>query len=212
MTYKMHASNLGCRKSKRLQAKGNIGYASRISSLLDPVLWHIISYLPTENVVVISLVSWRWKHVWTSLQNFAFNDRTCLRPPASTIVPMPGFVDYVDTALSRTHSGNVAKLVVHCSRPTNLSRFNYWLFSALVPMFERFDWIFGSITTFSCMNQFTVRWLWKYYNLSQILTSMYLLMELVFQVWRSWVCTYNTLKAIWWRNSFVGALRWKSCP
>lgn len=40
-------------------------FEDRISELPDAVILHILSFLPTQNVVRTSLLSKRWRHVWT---------------------------------------------------------------------------------------------------------------------------------------------------
>ncbi|GAY64528.1 hypothetical protein CUMW_234270 [Citrus unshiu] len=119
-------------KRKRGRPKTNRGNADRISSLPDSVLCHILSYIPTKHVVATSVIAKRWQNVWTAVPNLSFDDRLCLRPPASTYVPLRGFADFVHTVLLRTNPAKIGKFSLYCSRPTNLARFYDWIATALM--------------------------------------------------------------------------------
>ncbi|GAY64060.1 hypothetical protein CUMW_230650 [Citrus unshiu] len=132
MTHRMQKSRSNAGKPNSRTRGSKRGHADRISDLPDAILGRIVSFLPTKNTVATSVLSRRWKHVWTSLANLSFDDRLCLRPPASAYVVMPGFVDFVQTVLLRTHPGNIDSFCLHCSRPIDLSSVNFWLSSALM--------------------------------------------------------------------------------
>jgi hypothetical protein len=55
-------------------------HKDRISFLPDPVLEHIISYLPTKDAVTTSFLSKRWKSLWRSQLNLHFDDKTFPHP------------------------------------------------------------------------------------------------------------------------------------
>ncbi|KAJ1397459.1 Leucine-rich repeat domain superfamily [Sesbania bispinosa] len=48
--------------------------ADRISGLPDPILCHILSFLPTKLTVATSILSKRWKLLWRSVPSFDFQD------------------------------------------------------------------------------------------------------------------------------------------
>lgn len=46
--------------------------SDRISALPSEVLCHILSFLPTNYAVRTTLLSKRWKNIWTSVPNLYF--------------------------------------------------------------------------------------------------------------------------------------------
>jgi hypothetical protein len=48
----------------------------KISSLPDPIICHILSFLPTENSAATSILSKRWKPLWFSVSTLHFDDET----------------------------------------------------------------------------------------------------------------------------------------
>ncbi|KAK9715238.1 hypothetical protein RND81_06G152000 [Saponaria officinalis] len=67
----MHHSKK-CRKILEMRDKGNL---DRISSLSDELLAYVLSYLPTLSAVQTSILSSRWRHLFTLTRNLSFNDR-----------------------------------------------------------------------------------------------------------------------------------------
>ena len=45
-----------------------------ISKLPDSVLLYILSFLLTKDAVRTSILSTKWRHLWTGMSNFDFND------------------------------------------------------------------------------------------------------------------------------------------
>ncbi|KAI3753916.1 hypothetical protein L2E82_25981 [Cichorium intybus] len=69
------------RKSKRLTMSKNRGHKQHkikhidhISNLPDCILHHILSFMPTKEVVKTSVLSTRWKSLWASAPNIDFDD------------------------------------------------------------------------------------------------------------------------------------------
>ncbi|XP_057440063.1 FBD-associated F-box protein At5g38590-like [Lotus japonicus] len=66
----------------------------RISDLPDEVLCDILSFLPTQEAVKTSVLSKRWRHLWTSVPALDFDDQTCLKD-----VPISYFERIVHTTI-----------------------------------------------------------------------------------------------------------------
>ncbi|GMI85281.1 hypothetical protein like AT3G59200 [Hibiscus trionum] len=74
----------------------SVGELDRISSLPDPILCHILSFLPTKDAVRSSVVSPRWRYLFASMPTLDF--QYCL----SSIYSRPGaenFKNFVDRLL-----------------------------------------------------------------------------------------------------------------
>lgn len=127
----MSHSALRVWKSKRFMQKQTEVKADRISALPDSVLCHILSYLPTKNVVATSILARRWKLVWTSLQKLYFDDRQSRRLPGMMGDPMPGFEDFIERVLTGTQPMNITIFFMHCSKLVDLSSFHLWVCSAV---------------------------------------------------------------------------------
>ncbi|WJX30864.1 hypothetical protein P8452_19357 [Trifolium repens] len=54
----------------------SIPMADRISDLPDPILCHILSFLPTKQAATTCVLSKRWKPVWLSVLALDFDDKT----------------------------------------------------------------------------------------------------------------------------------------
>lgn len=127
----MSVSRGNVRKSRSCGRVRTSQHADRISALPNSLLCHILAYLPTKHAMTTSILSRRWKYVWTSLNNLSFDDRLCSSHPAFPEVGNQGFVDFVQTVLLRTDPGNIDRFSLHWSTPTNLSYLNHWLSSAV---------------------------------------------------------------------------------
>ncbi|MCI10311.1 F-box/LRR-repeat protein [Trifolium medium] len=46
----------------------------RISSLPDPILYHIISFLPTKSAATTTILSKRWNPLWLCVPTLNFDD------------------------------------------------------------------------------------------------------------------------------------------
>lgn len=58
------------------RSKDNSSGIDRISTLPKPLLSHILSLLPTKYAVATSVLSTRWKFLWTSITNLNFDDES----------------------------------------------------------------------------------------------------------------------------------------
>lgn len=75
----MKESESDGRQPKLLEV-GKHDSEDRISRLPDPILCHILSFLPARHAVATCILSSRWKFVWTWLSNLCFDDELCERP------------------------------------------------------------------------------------------------------------------------------------
>ncbi|XP_026415877.1 F-box/LRR-repeat protein At4g14103-like [Papaver somniferum] len=96
----------------------------RISNLPDSLLHHILSLLPTRLVARTSILSRRWKYIWTSIPILRFRYDKDSSDPIS-----PTFIDYVDGTLHRRcfSDNDIHKFYLRSSHHLNESRVNTWI-------------------------------------------------------------------------------------
>ncbi|KAH9782507.1 F-box/FBD/LRR-repeat protein [Citrus sinensis] len=111
---------------------GKLNKKDRISRMPDSVLCHILSFLPTEAAVRTSILSSRWKFVWTSLPNLMFNDKLCYRRSGtSENDKLTRFENFVDRMLL-SNSVSINKFSLHCRKLRYLSRLKFWVALAIM--------------------------------------------------------------------------------
>lgn len=128
-TFLMKRSDFSGRKSK-LREVGNRDGEDRISSLPDAIISHILSFLPTKAAVATSVLSSRWKFIWTSVPNLCFDDRLfseCEDTPALT--RFENFVNRV--ILLCDYSVNINKFSIICQKFSGLASLKFWVSYAI---------------------------------------------------------------------------------
>ncbi|XP_077238127.1 F-box/FBD/LRR-repeat protein At1g51370-like [Tasmannia lanceolata] len=65
-----HLPQSSCLKQKR---DGSSSRGDEISELPEPLLTNILSFLPTKDAVRTSILSSRWRYLWTQIHNFDFS-------------------------------------------------------------------------------------------------------------------------------------------
>lgn len=98
----------------------------RISRLPDPILCHILSFLPAKHAVATRILSSRWNLVWTWLSNLCFDDELCERPAINM---------HIDDALTKDTAQRFDKFVHRLS-------------------LRALDLLFGLTNTFAAMNAY----------------------------------------------------------
>ncbi|XP_071696576.1 F-box protein At4g22280-like [Rutidosis leptorrhynchoides] len=143
--------NFVCRKSKRLIGDSRdhkqheieqIGdMINGISSLPDCILHHILSFMPTKEVVKTSVLSTRWKNLWASVPNVDFDDALLYasemdgrRPPKVT-----SFVKFVYRVLRLRDASNLEKFRLSCRVCFGASIINTWISIAIMHNVRELD-------------------------------------------------------------------------
>ncbi|KAK4371648.1 hypothetical protein RND71_007032 [Anisodus tanguticus] len=76
----------------------------RLSELPESVLLHILSFLTTRDVVKTAVVSKRWPHLWTIIQELDFSD---------DFVQYQDFVDFVNRTLLSRGTSRIKRFGIH---------------------------------------------------------------------------------------------------
>ncbi|KAL5711592.1 hypothetical protein ACHQM5_013860 [Ranunculus cassubicifolius] len=106
-----------------------------ISSLPDGILHHILSHFSTDEVVRLSLLSTRWKYLWTSIPNLDFSDRLVDFTFKSSDEYLDyhnpkrvqNFQNFVDRVLSHHGTSNIHEFHLDCTGIYCGSRFETWI-------------------------------------------------------------------------------------
>jgi len=120
--------------------QGSNNNTDRLSSLPDSLVYHILSFLPTEtSVCTMSLVSHRYLHLWKHLQAFDFYDahRSGFEGEARYF---EDFAIFVNAVLSLRHTRHIQKMRLSCSQ-SQLDNFversvDTWIHTAVGPHLE----------------------------------------------------------------------------
>ncbi|KAJ4706769.1 F-box protein [Melia azedarach] len=101
----------------------------RISGLPDPILCHILSFLPTKDAVATSILSSSWKLVWTSLTNLCFDDRLCLEEITGVLTNDAStmFENFVNRVLVLSYPVDINKFSLHCCKLRYLTYLHSWV-------------------------------------------------------------------------------------
>ncbi|XP_058179525.1 F-box/FBD/LRR-repeat protein At5g56420-like isoform X1 [Rhododendron vialii] len=104
-------------------------YEDRISNLPDSLIAQILSCLPTKYAVATSVLSTRWKQLWTSITSLDFDDELLLLPHNQTSNPMLHriFTSFVCRVLSLHRGKCVQKFRLKCTHTCDVSHVNGWI-------------------------------------------------------------------------------------
>ncbi|KAK4268291.1 hypothetical protein QN277_024968 [Acacia crassicarpa] len=133
--------------SEREKSESEVIVGDRISSLPDSLLHHILSFLPTREVVATSLLSKRWRPLWHSMRTFDFEDRAIYRRDF--------FIQFVDAVLLMADSKPIEKFRLKCLRffvqlkgksfeykSVPSTRINIWISTVIHRKVEHFELCF----------------------------------------------------------------------
>ncbi|XP_073303402.1 F-box/LRR-repeat protein At3g58900-like isoform X2 [Primulina huaijiensis] len=105
----------------------------KISHLPDCILHRILSYLPTKEVVATSILSKRWKHLWTEVTYFDFDDsmlyssQTDFRHP----LDVTRFMNFVERVLLVREKSDMKRFRLSCRVCFSESSVHEWISAAL---------------------------------------------------------------------------------
>ncbi|XP_052208632.1 F-box/LRR-repeat protein At3g59190-like isoform X2 [Diospyros lotus] len=114
----------------------------KISNLPDCVLHHILSFLPTKDTVATSILSTRWKDLWTSVPNIDFDDSLLYSSEVNGGYPLEVncFMNFVERVLLlRNCSADVKKFRLSCRVCFDASRIHAWISAAIKHKVQELD-------------------------------------------------------------------------
>ena len=99
------------------------------------MLCHILSFLPTKYAVGTSILSTKWKTLWTSVPSLDFEDDLLIhgrRPGNASIKDLRvTFSSFVDRVLNLNNAAHIHRVRVKCGQNYKPSHVNAWIDSAL---------------------------------------------------------------------------------
>ncbi|KAJ7950448.1 FBD-associated F-box protein [Quillaja saponaria] len=120
----------------------NLAMTDRISNLPDPLLSRILSFLPTKQAVLTSILSNRWKLLWTWVSNFDFDDRICAQQSEEIDDEEDhmSFPQFVSRVLLLCNSQPIKKFRLKCdSLNSNSFDVNTWVSTAITRKVEQLE-------------------------------------------------------------------------
>ncbi|KAF9587313.1 hypothetical protein IFM89_001037 [Coptis chinensis] len=105
----------------------------RISCLPDNILHHILSFLPTKYAVGSSVLSTKWKYLWTSVPKLELSDSLLYSTKIKSGDPMvkASFMNFVDRVLLLHEASSIHKFSLECAEAYDVTRFNAWISAVL---------------------------------------------------------------------------------
>ncbi|KAA8523889.1 hypothetical protein F0562_010312 [Nyssa sinensis] len=126
-------------KSKRPKLSND-----RISTLPDSVLCHILSFLPTKYAVRTSILSTKWKYLWTSVHSLDFDDSVTMsnlyvgrtkkgraQKDKQIQAQRKSFMNFVDRVLILHNVSCLRKFRLHCCQVDDMLHVNTWVCAAI---------------------------------------------------------------------------------
>ncbi|XP_058179456.1 F-box protein At4g22280-like isoform X2 [Rhododendron vialii] len=119
-------------------------YEDRISNLPNSLIAQILSCLPTKHAVATSVLSTRWKQLWTSITSFDIDDKLLLCPQNKSTDPslQRSFTSFVRRVLLH-HVSCVQRFRLKCSQSYDASLVNGWIADTLLRNVRELDLAFS---------------------------------------------------------------------
>ncbi|KAI3753927.1 hypothetical protein L2E82_25992 [Cichorium intybus] len=106
------------------------------SDLPDSILHHILSFIPTTEAVKTSILSTRWKNLWTFLPSIDIDDELLC---AREVYDVTSFVNFVERVLLLWDASNMEKFRISCHVLCNSSIIRSWISHAIMHNVQELD-------------------------------------------------------------------------
>ncbi|CAN7059964.1 unnamed protein product [Brassica rapa subsp. trilocularis] len=107
----------------------------RISNLPDELLCHVLSFLPTKNAALTSVLSKRWLNLWKLVPNLDIDDSVFLHPQdgkGERKEIRQSFIDFVDRVLAMQGDSPINNFALKCiSGRVHVDIMNRWICNVL---------------------------------------------------------------------------------
>ncbi|OMO76738.1 hypothetical protein CCACVL1_15453 [Corchorus capsularis] len=109
---------------------------SRICNLPDPIIHHILSFLPTKEAAKTSALSKRWQFLWTFVTNLEFNEEVWQQHDVKEETRR-NFMSFVERVLFLSDPSSIRKFLLSCKVLSDQSRISTWVHAALKRKVQR---------------------------------------------------------------------------
>ncbi|KAI8558066.1 hypothetical protein RHMOL_Rhmol04G0059600 [Rhododendron molle] len=114
----------------------NVGKGNDIiSSLPEHVLHHILSFLSTKDAIRSSVLSTKWKYLWTSIANIDLKETYHLAGEKED----GSFLDFVERVLLLHDASDIKSLTLSSYQLVDSSRVNSWISASIRHNIEELD-------------------------------------------------------------------------
>ncbi|MED6173960.1 hypothetical protein PIB30_064581 [Stylosanthes scabra] len=129
-------------KQHRQEILENNNLEDRISALPNPVLCHILSFVPTKTAVRTTVLSPGWRHLWKNLNTLDFSDDSheLFDETGESFKRFANFVNNVLDKRNEPHDIHVLRLSCGHSNfdPVNASSISAWVRATIGPNLKEF--------------------------------------------------------------------------
>lgn len=123
-------------KQHKIENASDTNTIDHISNLPNCILHHILSFMPTKEVVKTSILSTRWKSLWASVSNIDFDDASLY---TNDVPNMTSFVNFVDKILRSRDRSNIEKFRLSCRVCFNASTIRSWISNVVIHNVRELD-------------------------------------------------------------------------
>ncbi|CAA3017637.1 F-box LRR-repeat At3g58900-like isoform X1 [Olea europaea subsp. europaea] len=109
-----------------------------ISILPNAILQHILSFLPTKDIIRTSILCKRWKNLWTSISNIDLWDSIDITK-SDYLKRRASFLDSVERILLQHDDSNIERLRLSFKMPVNPTHVYSWISVAIKHNIRKLD-------------------------------------------------------------------------
>ncbi|XP_074273908.1 F-box protein At4g22280-like [Silene latifolia] len=191
----------------------------RISSLPDELLGHILSFLPTRGAVSTSILSTRWRYLFTFTTCLSFDDAPCFSymEQNERIEATRRFRDFVDKTLELHKILPIKKFSLLCRDSHDNSDLNRWLSIALQKGVQELHYELPDIIHcvpdgfFSCETLLKLKMAGYGYNMFKIPLSVWLPKLKILHLDRIMFNDFDSMERLFSSSELLEELTLKAC-
>ncbi|KAI3753911.1 hypothetical protein L2E82_25976 [Cichorium intybus] len=126
---------------KQHKIEHSVDMVDYISNLPDCILHHILSFIPTKEVVKASILSTRWKNLWVSIPNIEIDYALLYARGIDDLNPLKvtSFMNFVEKVLEVRGASKLEKFRLHSNILCDPSKIHLWISHAIMHNVQELD-------------------------------------------------------------------------